>query len=44
VVCSLESRKYFALQGSPNNLVHGELVSKGMPAISDLRAYFKKKA
>ncbi len=32
------------IKGSPNILVDGELVFRGMPAISDLRAYFKKKA
>lgn len=32
------------IKGSPNILVDGELIFRGMPAISDLRAYFKKKA
>ncbi len=32
------------IKGSPNILVDGELVFRGMPAISDLRAYFNKKA
>jgi glutaredoxin len=31
-------------KGSPNIPVDGELVFRGMPAISDLRAYFKKKS
>jgi glutaredoxin len=38
-----ELQKKHNIKGSPNILVDGELVFRGMPAISDLRAYFKKK-
>ena len=37
-------QKKHNLKGSPNILVDGKLVFRGMPAVSDLRAYFKKKA
>jgi hypothetical protein len=40
----VELRKKHNIKGSPNILVDDELVFRGMPAISDLRAYFKKKA
>lgn len=30
----------FNLKGSPNVLVDGELVFRGMPAVSDLKTYF----
>jgi hypothetical protein len=33
-----------AVKGSPNILLDGELVFREMTAMSDLRAYFKKKA
>jgi glutaredoxin len=39
-----ELQKKYTIKGSPNILVDGELVFRGMPAISDLRAYFKKKS
>ncbi len=37
-------QKKHNLKGSPNILVDGELVFRGMPAISDLRAYFTKQS
>ncbi len=40
----VEFQKKHKIKGSPNILVDGELVFRGMPAISDLRAYFKKKS
>lgn len=39
-----ELQKKHTIKGSPNILVDGELVFRGMPAISDLRAYFTKKS
>ena len=39
-----ELKKKFNLMGSPNILVDDELVFRGMPSISDLEAYFKKRA
>lgn len=38
-----EFQKKHAIKGSPNILVDGKLVFRGMPAISDLEAYFKEK-
>jgi len=38
-----ELQKKYNLKGSPNILVDDELVFRGMPAISDLREYLKKK-
>ena len=40
----VELQKKRNIKGSPNILVDGELVFRGMHAMSDLRAYFKKKA
>jgi hypothetical protein len=40
----VEFQKKRNIKGSPNILVDGELVFRGMHAMSDLRAYFKKKA
>jgi predicted thioredoxin/glutaredoxin len=40
----VELQKKHNIKGSPNILVDGELVFREMPAMSDLRAYFKKKA
>ncbi len=37
-----EFQKKYQVKGSPNIMVNGELVFRGMPAISDLREYFKK--
>lgn len=39
-----EFQKKHTIKGSPNILVDGELVFRGMPAISDLREYFTKKS
>ncbi|MCF8063007.1 MAG: thioredoxin family protein [Deltaproteobacteria bacterium] len=36
-------QKKLGLRGSPNILVDGELVFRGMPDISDLRAYFESR-
>lgn len=33
----------YNLKGSPNVLVNGELVFRGMPAVSDLKTYFEEK-
>jgi len=37
----LEMQKKYGLKGSPNILVDGELLFRGMPAISELEKYFK---
>ncbi|MCF8105353.1 MAG: thioredoxin family protein [Desulfohalobiaceae bacterium] len=34
----------YNIRGSPNILVDGELVFRGMPSLSTLRAYFRGKA
>lgn len=34
----------YNIRGSPNILVDGELVFRGMPSLSTLRAYFREKA
>ncbi len=38
-----EFQQKYNVKGSPNILVDGELVFRGMPTIPDLRAYFQKK-
>lgn len=38
-----ELQKKFQIKGSPNVLVDGELIFRGMPSLSDLRAYFKSR-
>jgi hypothetical protein len=39
-----ELQKKHNIKGSPNILVDSELVFREMTAMSDLKAYFKKKA
>ena len=37
-----ELQQKFRLRGSPNVLVNGELVFRGMPDVSELKTYLKK--
>ena len=40
----IEIQKKYDIKGSPNILVDGELVFRGMPTISELEKYFKEKS